>query len=165
MQWIGARLQEIYRLSSRKDHLSITVHNISTENYPLLSPHRVEIAILVSYLASRKAQGLEADLRAILKGSKFKTGLEIVSDRPPMQEKKTNLRLADSLGEVAKAWEIPFSVESSLWPSAGGLVSRIPVVCGLGPTPKDLYTPQEGVNRTSLIQRTLLLAEFLLDKK
>ena len=78
-----------------------------------------------------------------------------------MVEKKTNLRLAHKLEEVAKEWEIPFCIESSLWPSAGGLVSRIPVICGLGPAPRGLYTPQEAVNRTSLIQRSILLAEFL----
>jgi D-alanine-D-alanine ligase len=165
MQWMSARLLEIYRLSSRKDRLSVTIHNISTENFPLLIPHRVEMTILVSYLDSRKVQEVEANLKELLKGSKFKIGMELVSDRPPMHEKKTNLRLAEGLGKIAKEWEIPFSAESSLWPSAGGLVSRVPVVCGLGPTPKDLYTPQEAVNRTSLIQRTILLAEFLLNQK
>jgi len=162
MQWMSTKIQEIYTLSSRKERLSVTVHKISTEHFPLLVPHRAELMILVSYLDERKLQGIEASFREILKGSKFKIGLEMVSDRPPMLEKKTNLRLAQSLAEVAEEWEIPFSIKSSLWPSAGGLVRRIPVVCGLGPEPRDLYTPQEAVNRTSLIQRTLLLAEFLL---
>ena len=164
MQWMGAKIQEIYRLSSRKDRLSVTVHNVSTEHFPLLVPHRAMLTILVSYLDERKIQGFEASFREIFKGSKFKISLEIVSDRPPMREKKTNLHLAQSLAAIAAEWEIPFSIESSLWPSAGGLVRRVPVVCGLGPAPRDLYTPLEAVNRTSLIQRTLLLAEFLLDQ-
>jgi D-alanine-D-alanine ligase len=45
---------------------------------------------------------------------------------------------------------------------AGLVSSRIPVVCGIGPATKDLYTPQEAVNRTSLIQRSIIIAQFLL---
>ena len=164
MQWMSARLQELYRLGSRKDRVSVTIHSIATEHFPLLIPHRAKLIILVSYLDERRIPGIEASINEILMGSKFKIGLEMVSDRPPMHEKKTNLRLAQSLGEVAEEWEIPFSTESSLWPSAGGLVRRVPVVCGLGPEPRDLYTPQEAVNRTSLIHRTLLLAEFLFSQ-
>jgi len=35
------------------------------------------------------------------------------------------------------------------------------VLCGLGPVARDTYTPDESVDRISLMQRTLLLAEFL----
>ncbi|MFC2157347.1 ATP-grasp domain-containing protein [Acidobacteriota bacterium] len=161
IQWIGNKIQELYKLSSRKDRLSVSIHNISTENFPLLIPHRVKLTILVSYLDERKVHSCETSIREILNGSKFKIGLEMISNRPPMHEKKTNLRLAQSLSDIAEEWEIPFSIESSLWPSAGGLARRVPVVCGLGPAPRDLYTPQEAVNRTSLIQRSILLAEFL----
>ena len=80
-----------------------------------------------------------------------------------MKERRTNKRLAKSLAAIADEWEIPLPQESSLWPSIGGLVpAKIPVVCGLGPAARDLYTPQEAVNRTSLIQRSLLIAQFLL---
>jgi len=79
-----------------------------------------------------------------------------------MKERRNNLGLARSLAAVAQKWEIPLAQESSVWPSVGGLVPpRIPVVCGAGPVSKDLYTPQEAVNRASLIQRTLLIAQFL----
>jgi D-alanine-D-alanine ligase len=79
-----------------------------------------------------------------------------------MKERRINLLLAESLAAVAKKWEIPLAKESSLLPSVGGLVpAQIPVVCGIGPVARDLYTPQESVNRISLIQRTLLIAEFL----
>jgi hypothetical protein len=39
------------------------------------------------------------------------------------------------------------------------------VVCGAGPVVKDLYTARAAVQRISLVQRTLLLAEFLLQTK
>jgi hypothetical protein len=37
-------------------------------------------------------------------------------------------------------------------------------VCGVGPVARALYTPDESVDRISLMQRTLLLAEFLCEK-
>ena len=79
-----------------------------------------------------------------------------------MKERRNSLQLSKPLASVAEKWEIPLSQESSVVPSVGGLVPEtIPVICGIGPVAKDLYTPQEAVNRISLIQRTLLTAEFL----
>ncbi len=37
-----------------------------------------------------------------------------------------------------------------------------PVLCGLGPVARDLRTPQESLLRISLVQRTLLLTQFLV---
>ena len=34
-------------------------------------------------------------------------------------------------------------------------------VCAVGPVARDLRTPQEAVKRITLVQRSLLLAEFL----
>lgn len=51
---------------------------------------------------------------------------------------------------------------SSAWPSVAGLVpSRTPCVCGLGPVAFDVQTPHERVQRISLVQRTLVLADYL----
>ncbi len=92
----------------------------------------------------------------------MKWSLEEISDRPPMKERRTNVKLSKSLLTVADKWEIPIEQESSLLPSVGGLVpSKVPVVCGVGPVARDLYTPNEAVNRISFMQRTLLMAELL----
>jgi D-alanine-D-alanine ligase len=88
--------------------------------------------------------------------------LELLSDRPPMRERSGNQRLGKSLAEVAKRWEIPLSYESSTFPSVGGLVpAKTPCICGIGPVARDLGSPGEAVQRISVVQRTLLLAEFL----
>jgi hypothetical protein len=82
-----------------------------------------------------------------------------------MKERRVTARLAKSLENVASGWEIPLKRESSVWPSVAGLVPAAKgVVCGVGPVARDLYTPAESVDRISLIQRTLLLAEFLCEK-
>ncbi len=104
-------------------------------------------------------------MREILASGNFNHQLEVVSDRPALENQAQNKRLAAELAEIAANWEIPFGQESALWPSAAGLVpASTAVVCGLGPVAKDLYTPNEAVERISLLQRTLLIAEFLATK-
>jgi D-alanine-D-alanine ligase len=88
-----------------------------------------------------------------------------ISDRPPLKQRRGNIQLARALERVAKKWEIPMASKSSLLPSVAGLVpARVPVMCGLGPSAKDRYTPQEAVSRISLIQRTLLLSQYLVEE-
>ncbi len=79
-----------------------------------------------------------------------------------MRERRATLRLAKALQHVADDWEIPFKRESSVWPSVAGLVpAKTACLCGVGPVARDLGTPHEAVLRLSLVQRTLLLSEFL----
>jgi D-alanine-D-alanine ligase len=128
----------------------------------MLLPHQVTATLVLSYNDARLADGIEEQMRILLKQTTFKWTLEKVSDRPPMKERRNNLKLSKPFASVADKWEISISEESSVVPSVGGLVpDNIPVICGIGPVARDLYTPQESVNRISLIQRTLLTAEFL----
>jgi len=84
------------------------------------------------------------------------------SDRPPMKDRAVNDRLAKAIEGIASEFELPFARETSTWPSVAGLVhSRVSAVCGAGPVCRGRGTPQEAVQRVSLIQRTLLLAEYL----
>ena len=104
-------------------------------------------------------------MREILGKGAVRWELELISDRPAMRDRPKNRKLAKTLSRVAEQWEIPCKVESSLWPSIAGLVpSSTAVVCGLGPVAHQLYTPQEAVQRISILQRTLLLAEFLVQE-
>jgi D-alanine-D-alanine ligase len=119
----------------------------------------------VSYGEQKVADTAEKHIREILGKGVVKWELEMISDRPAMKLRRGNRQLAKALGEIAKQWEIPFAQESSLWPTIAGLVpASTKVVCGLGPIAKDLYTPQEAVQRISVLQRTLLLAEFLVQE-
>ena len=160
--WFCEKLRELSDLSSRKDRIALSAVDIKTDVFPMLLPHRVTANLMLSYPDPEVARGIEEKMKEILTLKGLKCKLERFSDRPPMRERRNNLRLARSLADVAAKWEIPLVQESSVWPSVGGLVPpRIPVVCGVGPVSRDLYTPQEAVNRASLIQRTLLIAQFL----
>jgi D-alanine-D-alanine ligase len=105
-------------------------------------------------------------MRAILKHDRYRARLEMISDRPPMRDRPDSRVLWDALAGAATRWEIPLKDQSSVWPSAAGLVPETTgVICGLGPVAVDLHTPGEAVQRISLLQRTLLLAQFLLQAK
>ena len=154
---------EISSHSSRKDRVALSVTDIQTDAYPMRLPHRVTANLMLSYLDPKMVAPIEKKVGEILKKGSFRFHLETISDRPPMKERRNNLRLAKKLTAIADQWDIPLIQDSSVWPSAGGLVpAKVPVVCGLGPVSKDLYAPQEGVSRSSFIQRTLLMAQFLV---
>ena len=162
LRWVCNKLEDISKLSSKQNRLSIAVSDIRPTTFPMLLPHKVEATILLSYSDKEIADDTEASIRDMLGENGFHCQLKIVSDRPAMKNRSANKRLVGDLAEVASNWEIPFGKESSLWPSVAGLVpSSTPVVCGLGPVTRDVYTPNEAVERISLLQRTLLIAEFL----
>ncbi len=161
--WICHKLEDIAGLSSRKDRVAVSAVDIRPEAYPQLLPHRVTVDLLMSFPHAEAAEALEARMRGLLGKGGPRWNLTLVSHRPAMVSKRNVKGLADGFRRVAEQWEIPFGVESSLWPSAAGLVpAETPVLCGIGPCADGLYTNQEAVSRISLIQRTLLLTEVLL---
>ncbi|MHC4560198.1 MAG: ATP-grasp domain-containing protein [Planctomycetota bacterium] len=165
LQWVAEKINEVMKLSSRKDRLAVAVSDIQSASYPMLLPHRIALTISVGYGDERLADAAERQIREILGHGTVKYNLEMTSDRPPMKLRNSNRRLAKRLSNIAKKWDIPIAQESSLWPTIGGLVpTSTGAVCGLGPVARNLYTPQEAVQRVSVLQRTLLLAEFLLSE-
>jgi len=163
LQWVAAKIEKVMELSSRNDRLAVAVSDIKSMSYPMLLPHRVTMTISVSYGHEKMADAAEKQIREILGQGTVKCSLEVVSDRPPMKLRNCNRKLAKKLIDIAEQWDIPVAQESSLWPTVGGLVPKgIGTVCGLGPVARNLYTPHEAVQRISVLQRALLLAEFLL---
>lgn len=161
LAWLLARAETLRAMSSRKRRVSVDIVDIATSANPLMVPHRVDATVIVTYPDRAGVDELEAQIREAL-GKDARWSFEQVADRPPMHERMATAALADKLTSVAAAWELPFGVETSVWPSAAGLVpEHTAVVCGLGPVACDVHTPQEAVSRVSLVQRTLLLAGYL----
>lgn len=162
LPWTSERLNECAKLSNRKERIAVATLDLRTEHLPMLLPHRVTATILVSYPDEKSADAVEQQLHTTLSGKGVRTKLERLSSRPPMKERRANTRLAKALTDVATTWEIPLKKESSVWPSVAGLApASTGVVCGVGPIARNVYTPDESIDRISLMQRTLLLAEFL----
>jgi D-alanine-D-alanine ligase len=156
-------LQAVSLLTERKDRLAVSAVDVRSDAYPRLLPHRVVATLQSSFPNPRAADRLEQQITAELK--KWRAELALISDRPPMPSRRINNALLKRLCEVAAQWDIPINKETSLWPSVAGLVPpQVPVVCGLGPVARGLYTGQEAVSRISLVQRTLLLSAYLLTK-
>ena len=162
LRWTCGKLEELWMLTSQKDRLSVSISELNTEHHSMVLPHRVMATILVTYHDSKRADETVERMRGIFGKGGPKWELAFVSDRPPMRERAVNIRLMEKLKNIATQWDIPLKPEFSRWPSVAGLVpADTPCLCGIGPETQDRGTPQEAVHRISLVQRTLLLAEFL----
>jgi D-alanine-D-alanine ligase len=162
LQWVTSCLDEFTALTRREQRLAVACSDLKSMAFPGLLPHRVTATILVSYLDPKKADTCENAMRKLLKSGTHQWTLELVSDRPPMKKSRRNDRLVKDLKTVAGKWEIPLDHETSLYPSVAGLVpAKGAATCGVGPVARDLVTPHESVLRLSLMQRTLLLAQYL----
>jgi D-alanine-D-alanine ligase len=163
LSWFGERLSAMSKLSSRKDRVAVAPVHVDTIGFPMMLPHRVTATVLVTYLDPPTASDTESKIREVLGRGGPRWNLELISDRPPMRDRVANKRLAKVYADTAQKWEIAVRADSSVLPSVAGLVTgRCGVICGVGPAGRQLYTPDESVQRISLVQRTLLLAEFLL---
>ncbi len=162
LRWVWTRLEEFAGLTRQRERTSISAIDVRTERRPLRLPHRVTATLLMTYPEAKVADEVERELRAALGRRGPTWELELISDRPPMKERRATKRLIKTLEDFAVEWEIPLQHESSVLPSVAGLVpARTGCVCGVGPVARDLGTPHEAVRRISLVQRTLLLAEWL----
>ncbi len=163
VSWCLDKLGKVTALSSRKDYLTVAVLDIKTESFRTTLPHRVEVILVISFIDPKLAEDTEEKINTILSEKSLRWSLKKISERPPMKQRRGNVQLAKALEGVSREWDIPFGVQSSLTPSVAGLVpAKVPVVCGIGPVARNRYTPQEAVSRISLIQRSLLLSEFLV---
>ena len=162
VRWTCVKVEELSRLTSQKDQLSVSISDLNTERHTMALPHRVTATILMTYRDTKRADDALHKMRAILGKGGPRWELVQISDRPPMRERSVNARLQEKLMDIAKRWDVPLKPEFSRWPSVAGLVpADTPCLCGIGPETQDRGTPQEAVQRISLVQRTLLLAEYL----
>ncbi len=165
LRWAGTKIEELAQLSSRKERIALSAVKIETDAFPTLLPHRVQVTLISSFAKVKSGDELEEKMEQVLGKGNIKWSLECVSNRPPMKAKKKGNMQIKALKNIAGQWEIPFETVSSLWPSVGGLVKQgTPVICGMGPCTKDLYTSRECIERVSLIQRTLLLSQYLISQ-
>lgn len=162
LRWVLNTLEKFSDMSSRGKRISISPIEVKTDRIPMLLPHRATVTMLMTYPDEKLADAVEEKMRALAGKRGPKWELECISDRPPMKERRSGLSLAKAFENLAEEFEIPIRRESSVWPSVAGLVpAKTACICGLGPVARDLGTPQEAVQRISLIQRTLLLSQFL----
>ncbi len=164
-RWASQVLETFSMLSNSKKRLSVSVVGMQPSTYPLHLPHRVEATLIVTYPDEAAGEKLMTDMRSAIPKSDFKWSLEEVAERHPMKERRANERLAKALAQTAETLDVRFGKETSAWPSVAGIApASSGVVCGVGPVAGNLYTPDEFVERISLIQRTLLLARYLSDQ-
>ncbi|ADU30550.1 M20/M25/M40 family metallo-hydrolase [Evansella cellulosilytica] len=160
------KAEKLNSLSDKRKKLTVAVQEVRSERYSVLMPHRVKGTILISYLDEEMAKEVENTIREIFRTNinGMQTYIEKLTERPPLLRKKKNTLLQKFKG-LSEEWNIPFGTDSSLLASAAGEISGdLQVVCGFAPASKELYTPNEAIHRSELIQRSLLLALYLLSE-
>lgn len=164
--WVAGRIQQLAELSSRKARVAVSIADLRTDGFPMLLPHRVTANLLVTYPDEGTAERVEEEVRTrIGKASGIKWELDLVSDRPPLVRRSQSTALAERATELGRRSDIELEPDGSVWPSVAGLAPKdTPVICGLGPVARDLYRPGEAVQRHSLVQRTLVLAQLLSEE-
>ncbi len=162
LNWLAQRVSEMTTLGSRKSKLAVEIGELKTRAFPMRVPHAVVADVVISYADASQADGAERHVRKVLGKGGLRWRLEALSDRPPLIPRPESRELAKALLECAHELEVPLTAEGSTWPSVAGLApAGRAAVCGLGPVAQALNTPDEAVQRLSLVQRTLLLARFL----
>jgi len=163
LRWTWNKLEHCASLTNPKTRVSVSTTELKTERLPMRLPHRVDATLVVTFPDDRTASDVEERIRAVLGKRGLRWELQLAAHRPAMPERRSGLRIAKSFETIASTWDIPLEHTSSAWPSVAGLVpAKVGCLCGLGPVARDLRTPHEAVQRIGLIQRTLLLADFLM---
>ena len=165
LRWTWRKLEEIAGVSSQPDRIAVATTSLRTERHPLHLPHRVTADIVETYPTTTTGDTVARKMRAILGKGGPSWELVTSTTRPPFVERPTGRRLAGELARVASNLDFTLERGSSAGPSVAGLVPGDKAcVCALGPVARGLRTPQEAVKRITLVQRTLLLAEFLASR-
>ena len=165
MPGLFQRLAELAALTDRKARVAVVVTELQLDSYPQRVPHGATATVRVSYSTTRTAERIDQQMREILSAKRSGWRLDLIADRSPMPERQANIGLAEAAARLADRWEIPLTAETSVLPSVAGFVpANVPVLCGLGPVAEDINTPSERVSRMSLMQRTLLLAQLLVEE-
>ena len=161
-RWTIGRLERIAQLTSRKRAVSVSILDLSTEGHALHLPHRVTAGLLATYRDPEQADELHREIRAILGRGGCRWELTMDWDLPPMAETAGSGELLEALNGAGGAHGVEFRRETSSVASLAGLVAgTTPCVCGVGPAAHDRGTPGESIERIGLIERTVVLAEFL----
>jgi D-alanine-D-alanine ligase len=164
LTWFLDRAARIAALSRPAKKLTLMVQDVRTERYSILMPHRIRATIGMTYLDRRHAEAAERRLREVIRPDtkEVRVQMEPLEERPPLARGSEDNPVLGRLASLSEQWRLPFGEESSVVPSAAGVVpSGTPVVCGMGPAGRALFTPNEAVHRGELLQRSLLLALYL----
>ncbi|MFP4077706.1 MAG: M20/M25/M40 family metallo-hydrolase [Candidatus Izemoplasmataceae bacterium] len=167
MTYVLGKLTSLEALSKENKLLTISLQDLTTTRYSMLIPHKVTATIYITYVDGTLIKDIENKVQKLFKdGAKgITTHVEKLEERPPFVKSVENDALIEAFAKIAGMWNIPFASESTLLPSAGGIIPPgKAVLCGMAPGSKKLYTPEESINRTEWVQKTMILAQYLLSQ-
>ncbi len=164
LRWTWQCLERMAALTNRKERVAVAATRIDAKGLPGQLPHTIRAEVQVSHPGEAERDRIDGELRKILGKDGHRWDLESIADRPAFTRRSLSQALLKRVETVGERWQVPCESDSSLSPSVAGLIpERTGALCGFGPTVHDPYTPQEAVQRISLMQTTLLLAGTLAE--
>lgn len=163
-EWFSERYQRILEEAKKYKKLDITVNDLQITGNHHLRPNRLIGTIYLSYGSTEDADKIETDIRKIFKSANRSISASFgkLEERPVMRTSQNQEEILKSLEEISQHFGFAFGTDTSLMPSAGGDVHiETPCVCGLSPSAKNIYTDNECIDRSELIQKTVVLATCL----
>jgi D-alanine-D-alanine ligase len=167
LSWFLKKTDDVSKLNKPEDRLTVAIQELQSERYGVLLPHRIRATVYLTYLDTQLADDAEKVIRDTfsIDHLEIRAYAERLEKRPALNRSDVSAPVLQSLQAISEEWKLPFGVDSNLLPSASGVVpAGIPVVCGLGPAGRDIFTPYESVHRGELLQRALLLTLYLLEE-
>lgn len=167
LSWFIKQVEKIVALNHTEQKLSVAVQDVETERFSMLLSHRVRATVYVTYLDGDMADEAAQQIKKIFTSNRkgLQSHVEKLEERPSLLRRQKDKQLISKFKNLSENWKLPFGVISSLLPSAAGEVpEHIPVICGLAPAGREIYTPHEAVHRGELLQKALLLTLFLLEE-
>lgn len=155
--------QALHALNGMRRGLTVNVGTVTGGTRPNVVPDAAEAQVDVRVISSDDIEPLDAAIRTALAvqhvtgtTSSLRGGIEM----PPMEKTASTGRLADMAREAAAS--LGFGVEDV---ATGGASDAnhiaalgTPVLDGLGPIGQMAHSPDEYLDRTSIVPRTALLA-------
>jgi D-alanine-D-alanine ligase len=157
------RLEEVRREIDGDGETHLHLVDLETDRYSMLLPYRVEATLHLAYRDEMMKSRTTAYLSTVFTrfSPHWRGAVEKTMDRPPYTADE---RLVALYEEVSS--RLGFTchrAESRLPSAAGDVFGETPVLCGLGPASRGLFTTNEAVHRPELIERSLVLTGVLLE--
>ncbi|MBI9012216.1 MAG: ATP-grasp domain-containing protein [Clostridiales bacterium] len=163
--WTTEKINTIKEKIKNLDKFSVAVNDFKLQNNHMMLAHKITLTLCMTYVDSNLADEMEAEIKSMFKSTSksIKSTVGTLEVRPPMNKNENQQELIMKLMNVYEDLQIPFGVDTKLFPSAGGDISEdVPVICGMSPATLELYNSEESILRLELLQKILIMTNFIL---
>ncbi|NIO29573.1 MAG: M20/M25/M40 family metallo-hydrolase [Candidatus Latescibacteria bacterium] len=159
---LSQKILALKKLTSEKKGIRIIINSSSACTNAGRIPDHGTATITACFMSKDQGAELDREVRKIAeKGTNgaLQVQVRFGARRPPVAATKANLRLFDTVQQLAKKQEVRIEAVHRDFPAdICHVPENVPVLGGFGPLGGDARSPNEYIVRDSLIDRSALLA-------